>query len=128
MPGSGGSTEIAANLPMPSALIRKTPLPDFLICTDLIGPFSPRASRYLKPAATLPLQNGRPVIVLVPAGSENVWLPGVPPFARTVSVAPPTVGSPTIVPVLPFSFALPTIFRFSGVLGFFSWKVSPRIG
>jgi len=44
-----------------------------------------------------------------------------------VRAPPPIVGSPTIVLGLVFSLAVPTTFRFSGVLGFFSWSVSPRI-
>jgi hypothetical protein len=114
-------------LPVPIALIRKTPLPLFLICALLMGPFSPLGSLYLNPFAALPLQKGSPVVGLMPCGNGNVWLPGVPPFALTVSVAPPTVGSPTIVLPLPFSLALPTTFRLSGVLGFLSCSVSPRM-
>jgi myotubularin-related protein 9 len=127
VPGSGGSTEMAANLPVPMTLMRKTPLADLLICADLMGPFSPRASRYLKPLTASPLQNARPVIALEPCGRENVWLEGVPPLAVTVRAAPVSVGSPTIRLPLPFSFALPTTFRLSGVLGFLSCRVSPRM-
>jgi hypothetical protein len=65
--------------------------------------------------------------MLVPWGKGNVCSLGVPPFARTVRAPPPIVGSPTMVLVLALSLALPTTFRFSGVLGFFSWNVSPRI-
>jgi hypothetical protein len=126
VPGSGGTTVSAMYLPLPLSLIRKTPLPVFLICADLMGPCSPFESLYLKPLMASPLQNGLPLSA-VPWGSGMVCDEGVPPSARTVSVAPLSVGSPTIVFALPSSFALPTKPRLSGVLGFLSWNWLPRI-
>ena len=127
VPRSGGTTDIGANRAVPLTLMMKTPLPLFLICADLIGPCSPRESLYLKPFAALPDQKGFP-LVAVPCGSAKVCCVGLSPSARTVSVAPSTVGSPTRGFGLDFSFALPTKLRLSAVLGFLTVSWLPRIG
>src|SRR6185295_7857760 len=93
-PRFGGTTVTEAYLPLPLTLIRKTPLPVFLICADLTGPCSPFESLYLKPFTVSPVQNGFPLRP-IPCGSGKVWLEGLSPSARTVSDAPATVGSPT---------------------------------
>src|SRR5512138_3466613 len=103
VPGFGGTTLSAANLPLPAILIWNTPLPDFLIWTPLIAPLNPVGSLYLKPLTASPLQ------VFLPEGRTtcgrlNVWAVELPPKARMVSVAPETVGLPTSVFGLAFSF------------------------
>jgi len=126
VPGFGGTTETGEYLPEPFTLIRKTPLPVFLICADLIGPCSPLESLYLKPLVVSPLQNGFPLIP-VPWGSANVWLVGSLPSARTVRDAPAIVGSPTSGFGLAVSLPLTMTPRLSAVLGFLSTSWLPRI-
>ena len=122
----GGTTFTAAYLPVAFTLIVKVPLPLFLIWADLTGPCSPFESLYLKPLVASPLQNGLP---LRPTawGREKLCSDGLSPSARTVRVAPLTVGSPTIVFELAVSFALPTILRLSAVLVFLTTSWLPRI-
>ena len=127
VPRSGGTTDTGENRALPLTLMMKTPLPLFLICADLTGPCSPRASLYLKPFAVLPDQKGLPLLA-VPCGSAKVCCVGWSPSARSVSVAPPTVGSPTKGFGLDRSFALPVKLRLSGVLGFLRLSWLPRIG
>ena len=127
VPRSGGTTDTGENRALPLTLMMKTPLPLFLICADLTGPCSPRASLYLKPFAVLPDQKGLPLLA-VPCGSAMVCCVGWSPSARSVSVAPPTVGSPTKGFGLDRSFALPVKLRRSGVLGFLRLSWLPRIG
>jgi hypothetical protein len=93
----------------------------------LIGPFSDLPSLYLKPFTGSPVQYDLPVEGLTPAGRAKVWLVGVPPFARRVSVAPCPTGSPTRVFALVFSLALTETLRLSGVLGFLTDRRLPRI-
>jgi hypothetical protein len=126
LPRLGGTTFTGEILAVPLTLIVKVPLPLFLIWADFTGPWSYFESLYLKPFMGSPLQNGL-VVELVPCGSAKVWAEGLSPAARIVSVAPATVGSPTIVAELAFSLALPTKLRFSGVLGFLTRSWSPRI-
>src|SRR5262245_45891730 len=127
VPEFGGSTVSGRTLPLPLTLIWKVPLDDFLICTVLIGPFSYLESLYLNPFTGSPLQYCLPVAGLVVWGRLNVWLLEEPPFASTVSVAPVTVGFPTMVLELAFSFALPVSLAIWGVLGFLSESELPRI-
>jgi hypothetical protein len=56
------------------------------------------------------------------AGSTKAWFADDAPSVNTVSVAPPTVGSPTSGWLLSGSFACPTIFRSVGLVatGFFT--------
>jgi hypothetical protein len=126
VPGLGGTTFTAETLAVAFTLIVKVPLPLFLIWAALTGPCSAFESLYLKPLVASPLQNGLPFSP-VPWGSGNVCSVGVPPSARTVSVAPLATGSPTIVFVLATSLALPTMLRLSGVLGFLTTSWLPRI-
>src|SRR4051794_39960102 len=119
-PGFGGSTRMRPSLPDSTALIEKLPLGVFLIWALLTGPFSPLASLYLNPLTALPLQNVLPVMLLTPCGRGNTCADGVPPLAEMLSEAPETVGSPTMVFVLAFSFAFTSALRLSGVLGFLS--------
>lgn len=127
MPGLGGTSDSGITFPLSWALIMKTPLEVRLIRSVFTTPFSLRASLNRKPLVASPLQYGLPVSGLVPAGRLTVSDDGVPPFARTVSVAPPMVGSPTIVSGLGFSLALTVTFRLSGVLGFFTANRLPRM-
>jgi hypothetical protein len=122
----GGTTSTAAYLPVPFTLIKKVPLPLFLIWAAFTGPCSPFESLYLKPLVASPLQKGLPFRP-VPWGSRKVCADGLSPSARTVSVAPSTTGFPTIVLALAVSFAFPTKLRFSGVLGFLTTSWLPRI-
>jgi hypothetical protein len=126
LPRFGGASDSGEYFPLPLTLIRKTPLPVFLICKVLTGPCSPFESLYLKPFVRSPLQK---VLPLRPVawGRRNVCDEGLSPSARTVSVAPSTVGSPTIVFGLVISFALPTKLRWSGVLGSLTSSWLPRI-
>jgi hypothetical protein len=112
----GGTTKIEETFAVPLTLIRKTPRLVFLICTDFTGPCSLFESLYLKPFVASPDQNGLPFRPIA-CGSRKVCDVVLLPSARTVSVAPSTVGSPTIVFGLSSSFALPTKLRWSGVLG-----------
>jgi hypothetical protein len=73
-----------------------------------------------------PLQNGLPFSPVF-WGSGKVCSEGLSPAARTVSVAPSSVGFPTIVLVLATSLALPTMLRLSAVLGFLTTSWFPRI-
>src|SRR5262245_25253531 len=128
VPRLGGSTVIGLTFEMPVSLIWKAPEELFLIPTALIAvPFSNFESLYLKPFTLSPLQNGLPEERPVPLGRLKVWSVGRTPFARTVIVAPGTGRSPAVVSALAFSYALPTIFRLSGVLGFFNCNVFPRM-
>src|SRR5262249_31531031 len=124
VPRLGGRTVTEPSFPAIVALIWKTPAFS-LICAPLTGPFSPFASLYLKPFTASPLQKGLDVVGLVPVGRVYVWLLSVPPLTWTVRVPPFVTGSPTIVSSLASSFALTVIFRFSGVLGFFTINWSP---
>jgi hypothetical protein len=112
----GGTIDSGEYFAVPLTLIRKTPWLVFLICTDFTGPCSPFESLYLKPFVGSPDQNGLPVKPIA-CGSEKVCVVGLLPSARTVSVAPSTVGSPTSGFGLVSSFALPMKLRLSGVLG-----------
>ena len=69
VPGAGGSTPIVPSLPDSTAFSVNLPLPAFRIRTSFTAPFSPLASRYLKPSVSA-LQNGVPVKPLVPMGSR----------------------------------------------------------
>jgi hypothetical protein len=126
LPRLGGTIDSGETLAVPLTLIRKVPLLVFLICADFTGPCSPCESLYLKPVAAVPDQNGFPVRP-VPWGSEKLCAVGLSPSARTVSVAPLSVGSPTIESGLGRSFALPTKLRLSAVLGFLTTNWLPRI-
>ena len=112
----GGTSDNPTYFAEPLTLIRKTPWLVFLICTDFTGPCSPFESLYLKPFVASPDQNGFPLKPTA-CGSEKVCDVGVLPSARTVSVAPSTVGSPVSGFGLNSSLALPTKLRWSGVLG-----------
>src|SRR6185503_18938576 len=125
-PTLGGSTDTVPSLPLAVNLMVKTPLPDFLSCACFTAPLVPPGSLYLKPARASPVQNGFPLL-FVPCGSAKVCSVGLVPSARTVSVAPLAVGSPTIVFELADSFALPTTVRLSGVLGSFTSSCVPRM-
>src|SRR5690242_17158461 len=112
VPGFGGTTSSGLVLPEMVALIWKMPLGVFLIWTLLTALFSYLESLYLKPLTASPLQNGLPVMPLTPLGRVytcNDELIG--PLARTVSVAPVAVGLPTMLALLPFSFAFNTTLR-----------------
>ena len=113
-------------MPVAFTLIVKVPLPLFLICADFTGPCSCFECLYLKPLIASPLQNGLRFSA-VPWGSGKVCSEGLAPSARTVSVAPASVGSPTIEFGLATSLALPTKLRFSGVLGSLTTNWLPRI-
>src|SRR5262245_13299908 len=91
VPGFGGSTSTVRNLPLTTTLIEKVPLDVVLIWADLTAPFSPFESLYLKPLTASPLQNGFPVMPLVPCGSGNVCVEGVPPPAEMVTEPPATL-------------------------------------
>ena len=126
VPRLGGRIAIGWYLALALTLIRKTALPVFLICTPLTGPCSPLESLYLKPDVVLPDQNGCP-LRFMPWGSGKVCDVGLLPSARTVSVAPSTVGSPTSGFGLDRSLALPLKLRLSAVLGFLMSNPLPRI-
>src|SRR6185503_15803498 len=126
VPRLGGTIDSGENLALPLVLIRKTPLPVFLICTNLTGPCSPFESLYLKPDVALPDQNGLPLRP-APWVSRKVCSEGLSPSARTVSVAPLATGFPTSGFGLDSSFALPRKLRLSAVLGFLTSNWLPRI-
>ena len=98
------------------SFIVKTPLEVFLMLTCFTGLFWPAVSLYLKPVVPLAVHSGLPLSVLAACGSEKTCWVGLVPSARTVRVAPPVVGLPTMLFGLAFSFALAMTFRFWGVL------------
>src|SRR5439155_18825754 len=90
----GGTMDKGACRALALTRIRKSPLLDFLISTELTGPCRPFRSLYRKPSVELPAQSGFP-FTSVPWGSGKVCSVGLSPSARIVRVAPATVGSPT---------------------------------
>jgi hypothetical protein len=125
-PGSGGARGIGPPRPSSNSLIWNA-LPAFTR-SDLTGPISPTGSVYRKPCVASPVQNARPVRMLLPGMSGNVALLAVPPSTAIMSSAPSTVGSPTIVFALGRSFAFATSLRRvpSVGLALFSTNILPR--
>jgi hypothetical protein len=134
-PGLGGTTDTSFGPGPPDAVpflpfalnaMVKTPFLLFLIAACATAPFSPLESLYLNPEVALPVQKGFP-LAFVPCGSAKVCSVDVAPSARTVRVAPSTVGSPTRVFELAFSLALPVTFRFTAEPGSLTTNSVPRI-
>src|SRR5262245_5837443 len=115
VPGLGGTTSTTPLRPRTIALGENDPPRARRMITVSTGPWSPPGSPYLKPSTGTLDQNGFPSL-RVPWGSTNLCVLGLAPLAKISRTAPPTspgtVGLPTIVLVLPFSFAEPMIERF----------------